>query len=138
MKLRAYFWIALTVLAGALVVGVLPRAPRTSRTTESSAPASPTIELTLVWNGTELEPVASEIALGRNVRATLENRGTRTVSIALAGYEDRVRIGELAAGARRTLEFTADRPGEAFAWTVNGEAAGRLVVVGSHLVEGHR
>ena len=32
----------------------------------------------------------------------------------------------------------ADRPGDDFAWEVNGQVAGKLTVSGSHLVEGHR
>ena len=44
----------------------------------------------------------------------------------------------LAPGAGWTGEFLADRPGEDFAWLLDGEPAGRLTVTGSHLVEGHR
>jgi hypothetical protein len=138
MRLRSYLWIALAVLVGALVVGVLPRARRSAESSGTIAPAAPAVELALVWSGTRLEPETSQVALGRRMRVTLENRDSKPVSIALAGYEDRVRVDDLAPASNQTIEFIADRPGEAFAWTANGGPAGRLVVVGSHLVEGHQ
>ena len=138
MTLRAYFWIVLAVLAGALVVGVLPRTLRSPRTDVSGEPAPSAVELSFVWTGTALEPATSEVALGRRVRIVFQNHGAQVVSIALAGYEDRARCDNVAPGATAPMEFTADRPGEAFAWTVNGEPAGRLAVAGSHLVENHR
>ena len=41
-------------------------------------------------------------------------------------------------GANYVHHVLADRPGDDFAWIVDGAAVGRLVVQGSHLVEGHR
>jgi hypothetical protein len=60
------------------------------------------------------------------------------VGLALAGYEDRLAIPALSPGATWSGEFIADRPGEDFAWLLDGVPAGRLAVTGSHLVEGHR
>jgi hypothetical protein len=68
----------------------------------------------------------------------VEHRGAATARLTLAGYEDRLDIPALAPGAGWTGQFLADRPGEDFAWLLDGQPAGRLTVTGSHLVEGHR
>jgi len=66
------------------------------------------------------------------------NRDAVTVTLSLAGYEDRLAPRALARGARWDTTFIADRPGEDFAWLLDGKPAGQLTVTGSHLVEGHR
>jgi hypothetical protein len=54
------------------------------------------------------------------------------------GYEDRLGAVRVAPDSLWRGEFVADRPGQDFAWVLDGAPAGRLEVAGSHLVEGHR
>jgi hypothetical protein len=72
----------------------------------------------------------------RRVALTVVNRGAGPSTLALTGYEDRVRLGPVAPGATRAIEFQADRPGEDFTWMVDGVPAGRFTVAGPHLDEG--
>jgi hypothetical protein len=72
------------------------------------------------------------------VTLSIVNHGTRAVGIELSGYGDRVHVTGLAPGATWEGEFLADRPGDDFAWLLDGRPAGRLEIRGSHLVEGHR
>jgi hypothetical protein len=71
------------------------------------------------------------------VTVTVENRGPGTRTIALAGYEEQVHLAVPPGGTAR-VTFRADRPGDDFAWLVDGEPAGTLAVSGSHLIEGHQ
>ena len=59
------------------------------------------------------------------------------IRFALAGYEERVSAARIAPDSTWHMLFVADRPGDEFEWQVNGHPAGRLIVLGSHLEEGH-
>jgi hypothetical protein len=58
--------------------------------------------------------------------------------VALAGYEELLPPRRIAPGETWSAEFVSSRPGDDFAWLVDGRPAGRLRVTGSHLEEGHR
>lgn len=105
-----------------------------------AAPAieAPVVELTLGILEGRMTPAVASVARGSRVRLRVDYRGERPARLALAGYQDRLAIPALAPGAVWTGEFLADRPGEDFAWLLDGEPAGRLTVIGSHLVDGHR
>lgn len=85
-----------------------------------------------------LTPASVAVEKDKKVLASLTNTGSRAVRVELPGYEHRLPAFTIEAGATWTGEFVADRPGEDFAWLVNGRPAGRLTVSGSHLIEGHR
>jgi hypothetical protein len=108
-------------------------APRAEPATEA-----PVVELTLGILDGRMTPAVASVAKGSRVRLRVDYRGERPARLALAGYHDRLAIPALAPGAVWVGEFLADRPGEDFAWLLDGEPAGRLAVTGSHLVEGHR
>jgi hypothetical protein len=133
------YGIVLTVaVALALGIGLLARAPRPApRPAPAPAPA-PTVALTVTFTDDGARPEAATVPANHRVRLTLVNAGARAIDVKLAGYEDRLAPGTLAKGATWNGAFLADRPGEAFAWLVDGEPRGRLSVSGSHLVEGHR
>lgn len=136
---RPYLWLALAVVAAAAVVTALGRAPA-GRRSEGTAPAAVerTAQVALRIRGDSVSPGLVRVDAGARVRLTVSNAGDRSTALTLPGYEDRVLVPELEPGKSWTGEFLADRPGEDFAWSVNGKPAGRLVVAGSHLVEGHR
>ena len=83
-------------------------------------------------------PEESVVPLGARVALEVVNDGPRDIELALSGYESSVTAIHVAGATAARAEFTADRPGEDFAWLVDGRPAGRLRVAGSHLIEGHR
>lgn len=85
-----------------------------------------------------LEPQVAAVPKDHRVRLTVWNRDTRPVSMTLMGYQDRVAVRMVPPDSAWRGEFVADRPGEDFAWMLEGTPVGRLEVRGSHLVEGHR
>ena len=133
-------WLLLLALvpAAALVLGVLARRPHTEAPRPQSVTAASEIDLSLTLDAGRVEPRHTAVPEGRRVRLVVRNAGGDTADLRLAGYEDRVRLGSLAPGETRRLSFLADRPGDDFAWLVQGRPAGRLSVTGSHLIEGHR
>ena len=72
------------------------------------------------------------------VRLTVTNRSAGSASLSLMGYQDRLRVATIAPDSLWRGEFVADRPGEDFAWVLEGQPVGRLAVLGSHLVDGHK
>ena len=136
---RSYLWLVFAVIAAAAVMTALGRAPADRKPMdESPAPAERSVEVALQIRDEAVSPGLVRVEVGTRVRLTVSNTGDRATALTLPGYEDRVLVPELEPGKAWTGEFLADRPGEDFAWAVNGKPAGRLVVSGSHLVEGHR
>jgi len=135
---RRYLMLIALVAAGALAVGALARLPRAKRAGSEAIAPPPSSALSLVYEDGRLVPESARVPKGHLVKLTIANRGDVRVTVRLAGYEDRVSVASLAPGAEWRGEFTADRPGDGFAWLVDGQPAGRLDVTGSHLIEGHR
>jgi hypothetical protein len=135
---RSYRVLLLVVLAGAIAVSAIARLPRAGRGAPRARAIAPVTDLAITVIGDRLSPEAASVPKGYRVRLTVVNAGRAPLALRLAGYEDRVAIAALAPGAAWRDTFLADRPGEGFAWLVNGSPAGRLAVTGSHLEEGHR
>lgn len=133
-------YVILLIVLGALgwMVSALGRPRAVAPPTPARAADRPAHELVLRVKDGALEPAATAVPRDSRVRLLIENAGGGAVTIALAGYEDRLSLPALAPGAAWSGEFVTDRPGEDFAWLVNGQPAGRLAVTGSHLIEGHR
>ncbi len=135
---RSYTWLVAAVLAAALILSGLGHRIR-PRTAVAPMPArTPASEVALEIRAGRVEPAVVAVAKGREVRLSVVNRGTQPVHLALAGYEDRFEIPVLHPQQSWRGKFLADRPGEDFAWLLDGRPAGRFVVTGSHLVDGHR
>ena len=117
------------------VIGVPKTAPRPEAT---RAAAAPEVDLTLAIREGEIRPALVAVPKGSRVRLRVQHLGARPLRLALAGYEDRLSVPTLAPGAVWKGDFLADRPGEDFAWLLDGQPTARLAVTGSHLVEGHR
>jgi hypothetical protein len=126
--------VVVVVAAGLGLVGGRGRdeAPRTVPV------AAPLTELAIAIEAVSVSPATVSVPKGHRVRLRVEHRGAATVRLALAGYEDALAIPPLEPGTTWTGEFLADRPGEDFAWLLDDRPAGRLMVTGSHLIEGHR
>jgi len=135
---KRYLWLlACGVLAGVALVFAGHASHGTAR---AAAPVTraPEAAVTLTIDGGHVSPARTTVPAGTVVSLRIENRDARTVTVALAGYDDRLGIGALAPRGRWSGRFVADRPGDDFTWSVDGAPAGRFAVTGSHLVEGHR
>ena len=135
---RRYLLLLGLVVLGALSLGVVLRLPHRSPAPHVAVAPDPGVELTLTIEDGRISPATSAVPKDRRVLLAITNRGKRDVDLKLAGYEDRLSIGTVAAGDTWSGEFVADLPGAEFTWLVNGEPAGLFAVTGSHLVEGHR
>ena len=131
--------LGIVVLAVALsmVARFSPRGDRDAREAGAPAPA-PVIPLALEVRDGAVTPEVAQVPKDHRVQLTVRNRGTAAAKLALTGYEDRLTIPPLPPGGAWSGEFLADRPGDDFAWILQGQPAGRFTVTGSHLVEGHR
>ena len=132
----------LLLLGAAFVVGlVLMLAARTLRApapAEARAPEIPSVELALTLTKDGISPANSSVPKDHRVRLTIVNHRRDRVGLSLHGYQDRLMIGWIDPDSTWRGEFLADRPGEGFAWMLEGEPVGRLAVEGSHMVDGHR
>lgn len=128
---------AAVLLAGALV-GLAARVWRPAPPAAEAPAARPESDLAIEIGPDGVSPATASVPKDHVVRLAVTNRTPHPVALSLAGYEDRVHAGPIAAGGAWSGTFVADRPGEGFAWIVDGVSMGRLEVAGSHLVEGHR
>lgn len=135
---RAYATLIAVTVVAALAITLIARLPRRAAVRETAAASVPVAALALDLVGGAVSPAVSAVPKDHLVRLEVRNRGARAVRLTLAGYEDRVSAAAIAPGETLRVEFLADRPGEDFAWLVDGQPAGRLGVTGSHLIEGHR
>ena len=132
----------LALLGGAFALGlVLMVAARTMRAPAPAVTHAPeipsvTLEFTLTQDG--MTPANASVPKDHRVRLTIVNRRRDRVGLSLHGYQDRLMIGWIDPDSTWRGEFLADRPGDGFAWMLEGEPVGKLAVEGSHLVEGHR
>jgi len=138
---RRYLWLLAASAAVALLL-TMWGGRRTGRTTAPDATETTWVrpvelEIMIGPDG-GMTPSSTTVEIGKRVVARVTNTGGQAVRLELPGYEDRLAAVTIDPGATWTGEFVADRPGEDFAWLVNGRPAGRLLVSGSHLIEGHR
>jgi len=135
---RAYLVLFVTILALGAALALLSRLPRheAPRPTPPRAALPAAISLTLDAVGA-IVPERSTVSKGSEVTLTVSNQGRATHVLSLAGYEAEVHLA-VPAGRTARAVFRADRPGDDFAWLVDGVPAARLAVGGSHLVEGHQ
>jgi len=138
MKRSYLLLFAGTVALGLLLVALGRMAPRREAPPPTPSAAAPAVSLTLDVREGAIDPETSSVPKDRLVRLRIVNRGTRPARLALAGYEDRLDVIAIVPGEAWSGEFLADRPGDDFAWLLDGQPVGRLNVTGSHLVEGHQ
>ena len=134
---RPYLLLAGGVVVLSVALSLLGR-PRPTGAPAPGAATVPVTDLTITIVEGQVSPATSAVPKNHLVRLRVEHRAASTARLALAGYQDRIDIPALAPGGVWTGEFLADRPGDDFAWLLDGRPAGRFAVTGSHLVEGHR
>jgi len=132
----ALLGVAVVVSVVALLLG---RRMNGMQPAESPPSARPTIELDItITPDYHVTPAVAAVPKDHLVRLTVTNRYRLPVSLTLMGYQDRFAAAYVPRDSIWRGEFLADRPGEDFAWMLEGTPVAKLRVVGSHLVEGHR
>lgn len=121
---------------GALALAFGRRSPHSVPSATLDTQAVVALSLTVTPDG-RIDPETSTVPKDHLVRLIVTNRHHRRVQLTLMGYQDRFAIA-LDPDSVWRGELVADRPGDGFAWVLEGEPKGRLRVTGSHLVEGHR
>ena len=96
------------------------------------------VAVTLVLTDQGVEPSVMTVTKDHRVALSIINHRRLAAGVSLQGYQHAFAAGIIAPGTSWHGSFIADRPGEDFAWMVEGEPSGRFIVKGSHLVEGHR
>lgn len=135
---RSWMILGLLVLAGVLALTVLSHRPRRAPEPAQAPPPAPIDFASLEVAGDTLGPSHVDGVLHHRLAVTIVNRGSRSATLALSGYEHAFAPRTLAPGGSRTDTLLLDLPGEDFAWMLDGRPAGQLRVAGSHLAEGHR
>jgi hypothetical protein len=135
---RRYVLLIAAVMLSALALTAMGRMPRTRTPAEGGEPEPAAETLAFEIRDGAMTPAVASVPVGRRIVLRVSHHGGRAATLALAGYEDRLPPRVLAPGEVWTAELIADRPGEDFAWTLDGRFAGRFNVTGAHLVEGHR
>jgi hypothetical protein len=132
-------YVTLFVVSLVIAVGLATflKRPRTLAPRPIAA-SIPEVTLRLTIQRGAVMPTRAAVPKNHRVRLQVLNRDLASVTLALAGYEDRLGTHAIGAGAMWDTSFVADRPGDGFAWLVEGKPAGQLSVSGSHLEEGHR
>ena len=135
---RYLILLAVTIALG--VIALLAGRSLRSAPAQAHAPAaSPEVALDLtVGADGRLTPAIASVPKDHVVKLTVSNHGSRPAMLTLAGYEEHLGVVRVAPDSTWRGTFVADRPGEDFAWQLDGAPAARFVVTGSHLVEGHR
>jgi hypothetical protein len=136
--MRRYLVLFGSALAFGLVLMLAARTLHAPPPVVVRAPEIPSVDLELVLTQTGISPVNSAVPKDHRVRLTIVNHRRDRVGLSLHGYQDRLMIGWIDPDSTWRGEFLADRPGEDFAWMLEGEPVGKLAVQGSHLVDGHR
>lgn len=137
---RPYVTLLLVILGLAVALTIVGRLHRGGGVTRPETPAGPrpSVAITIEVKDGAIDPREISVPKDHEVRLTVINHDPKIARITLSGYEDRVSIPPLAPRDHWLGSFLADRPGEDFAWVLNGEPAGRFGVTGQHLIEGHR
>ena len=136
--MKRYLVLFGSALALGLVLMLLALTVHAPAPVVTRAPEIPAVDLELTLTSQGISPELSSVPKDHRVRLTIVNRRRDRVGLSLHGYQDRLMIGWIDPDSTWRGEFLADRPGEGFAWMLEGEPVGKLAVVGSHLVEGHR
>jgi len=137
---RRYLLLLAAVFAVGIALSFVARSRwmRPAQAPPSTATTVARVSVSIHVRDGVITPGESVVPLGAKVALEVVNDGQKEIMLALSGYEGRLAAVHVAGVTTTRTEFTADRPGEDFAWLVDGHPAGRLQVAGSHLIEGHR
>src|SRR5262249_11369449 len=125
--MKRYVVLFVAALALAAVLAGVARAPRAP--VAAPAPrAIPEVTLRLTIERGVLTPERSAVPKDHRVRLEVTNRDPRTATLALAGYQDVLAPRAIEPGGVWSDSFVASRPGDDFAWMLDGSPAGQLQI----------
>jgi hypothetical protein len=133
---RRYGFLAAGLLAAGLVLGAMARMPRTELPAPADMPEIRRDVVIAIRADGEVIPERVSVPVGAEVTLVAANEGAAPRGLTLSGYDDRLHLVVPPAKTARA-RFRADRPGAEFVWLVDGVPSGRVIVAGSHLIEGH-
>jgi hypothetical protein len=133
---RAWGLLVVASAVAAFGLAALARVPHPPDTTRLE-PARPRAAVSLTVEHGAVSPAVTTVRKGHQVQLAVLNHSGSAIRFALTGYEERVSVARIAPDSTWRTVFRADRPGDEFEWQVNGRPAGRFIVLGSHLEEGH-
>ncbi len=133
---RRYGMLAMVIAVGGAGLAVYARMPHRAAVSHEAVAAAPQAAARVVVDARGVSE--ARVASGSDVTLTLANQRDTEVALDLAGYSDRIGVQHVPAHGSAVVRFHADRPGDDFAWMLDGQPAGRFVVTGSHLQEGHQ
>lgn len=136
--MNRYLGLLVAAFALGLVLMVAARSLHAPAPVVAHVPEVPSVELALTLTNEGITPGNATVPKDHRVKLAITNHRHDRVGLSLHGYQDRLLIGWIEPDSTWRGEFLADRPGDGFAWELEGEPVGRLAVEGSHLVEGHR
>jgi len=136
---KRYLVLLAIVIAVGVVATVASRAKRDDAGTVTSGAERPvvTLALTITPEG-DIDPATTSVPKDHLVRLTVTNHYRRQVTLTLMGYQDRFGVAYVGPDSVWSGEFVSDRPGDGFAWILEGAPVGRLDVTGVHMIEGHQ
>jgi hypothetical protein len=130
--------LAIVILVGIAAV-VATRARRDAAGPARGADARPEVALAIaITPEGEIDPASAAVPKDHLVRLTVTNHYRRQITLTLMGYQDRFGVAYVDADSVWQGSFVADRPGDGFAWILEGAPVGRLEVTGVHMIEGHQ
>src|SRR5262245_27848294 len=109
-----YVWLFVGAVTLALVVGAVAKSSRTDARSAQTTPRVAAAPMRVEILAGDVAASRTSIPAGTPITLTVTNASGAPERLRLAGYEDRVDTGTLAAGDSSTIQFVADRPGDRF------------------------
>jgi len=137
--MKRYLMVFVVAIALGVIAVAVGRNARHAVRLEPEHARMPSVALDItVVSDHEITPSFASVPKDHLVHLSVTNHGRRAVTLTLMGYQDRFAAAYVPPDSTWHGEFIADRPGEAFAWILEGAPTGRLQVTGSHLEEGRQ
>lgn len=135
--MRRLIWVASLTGATALILSILPGGDSESEST--GATPHPVFKTEIELGSEGILPYRVQVPKDHEIHLLVRGASDAVEGVfSITGYEDQVSPVLVGPGLSREIVFTSRRPGDDFAFMLNGEMLGRLEVTGSHLEEGHQ
>ena len=135
--MRRLIWIASLTGIIAFILAILP--PGEPETESTGATPQPVFQAEIELGSAGVVPYRVQVPKDHEVHLIVRGAPDANDGVfSITGYQDQVSPVLMGPGLSREIVFTSRRPGDDFAFMLNGEMQGRLEVTGSHLEEGHQ
>ena len=138
--MKRWLWILLGALVlGGLTSGLMRWQASRPEATPAGAAVLPRADVEADLTPEGLGPYRIQVPKDSDVHLIVHaSPRAKEGSLVLLGYEDSAKPLFLGPGQAGEIVFASTRPGDDFAFTLEGNVVGRLEVTGSHLEEGHQ